>query len=147
MPSSESNDDRIEKRIDLKAPIARVWRALSDSQEFGQWFRVALDGKFVEGATVRGNVTHPGYEHMKLELRIERMEAPRRLAYQWHEVGSPEPWTDVEFTLEETATGTRLTLVESGFARLSPKKRAEQFRLNEQGWSEQMRNIERHVAA
>jgi uncharacterized protein YndB with AHSA1/START domain len=147
--TSVSPTDRIEKQIVLKATRARVWRALADSREFGAWFRVALEGEFAEGATIRGRITYPGYEHVMMEMQIERMEPERYFAYRWHPY-SPnptpaDPATLVEFRLEDAPDGTRLTIVESGFDQLPPDRRDEAFRRNDQGWSEQTRNIERHV--
>jgi uncharacterized protein YndB with AHSA1/START domain len=144
--------DRIEKHVVLRAPRARVWRALTDAQEFGTWFRVKLESPFVEGATVRGRITYPGYEHLVFEVTVERIEPERYFAYRWHPAAidpkvdySNEPTTLVEFRLEETSDGTALTIVESGFDRIPLSRRAEAFRTNEGGWSEQARNIERHV--
>ncbi|MBI2220197.1 MAG: SRPBCC family protein [Acidobacteria bacterium] len=148
----ETVTDRIEKRVVLRAARSRVWRALTDAKEFGEWFRVTLEAPFVEGATVRGNVTHPGYEHLTMEVLVERIEPQRYLAYRWHPAAvdpsadySHEPTTLVEFTLDETAEGTVLTIVESGFDRIPLARRADAFRMNEGGWTEQARNIERHV--
>jgi len=148
-----SSTDRIEKSILLRAPRARVWRALTDAREFGAWFRVALEGAFVEGATVRGRITYPGYEHLTMEMRIERMDPERLFSYRWHPYAvdpgvdySAEPTTLVEFRLEEAEGRTRLTLVESGFDCLPSGRRAEAFRMNEGGWSEQLVNVERHVS-
>jgi uncharacterized protein YndB with AHSA1/START domain len=148
-----SSTDRIEKKILLRAPRPRVWRALADAKEFGQWFRVALQEPFAEGATVRGRITYPGYEHMTMEMFIERMEPERLFSYRWHpyavEPGvdyAAEPTTLVEFHLAESAGGTLLTIVESGFDRIPADRRAEAFRMNDSGWSEQTKNIERHVA-
>ena len=149
-----TSTDRIEKNAVLRAPRSRVWRALTDWQEFGQWFRVALDGPFVEGAAVRGKITHPGYEHLTMEVTVERMEPERYFAYRWHPYAidpqvdySTEPTTLVEFRLEEAAGGTALTIVESGFDRIPAARRAEAFRMNEGGWTAQLTNIERHVAS
>ena len=112
--------DRIEKTVELKAPVARVWRALTDYQEFGQWFRVRLDGPFVAGQVARGNITHPGYEHLRWEAVVQRMEPERLFSFTWHPYAidpnqdySGEPPTLVEFTLEKIATGTRLRIVEN----------------------------------
>lgn len=145
--------DRIEKRAVLRATRARVWRALTDAGEFGKWFGVSLEGPFTEGATVRGRITHPGYEHLTMEVVVERMEAERYFSFRWHPGAidpkidySQEPKTLVEFRLEESAEGTVLTIVESGFDRIPLARRAEAFRLNDGGWTEQLRNIERHVA-
>jgi uncharacterized protein YndB with AHSA1/START domain len=146
--------DRIEKRILLKAPLSRVWRAVSDAREFGTWFRVELEEPFVAGQTVRGNITHPGYEHLRAELFVERILPQTYLSYRWHPAAiepgvdySKEPTTLVEFKLAETAEGTELTIVESGFDALPPARRAEAFRLNEGGWSAQCENIRQYVAS
>lgn len=148
-----TNTDRIENSLLLRAPRARVWRAVSDSKEFGAWFRVELDGPFVVGATVRGRITYPGYEHLKMEVRVERLEPQSLLAFRWHPAAidpaadySKEPTTLVEFRLEEAPGGTLLTVVESGFDQIPEARRAEAFRMNEGGWTEQLTNIERHVA-
>jgi len=147
-----SSTDRIEKTVHLRAPVARVWRALTDAAEFGAWFRVKLEGAFVVGATVRGRITYPGYEHLTMEVLVERMDREKLFAFRWHPAAiepgadySAEPTTLVEFRLDEEAGGTRLTVVESGFDRLPAARRSEAFRINEGGWSEQLRNIERHV--
>jgi uncharacterized protein YndB with AHSA1/START domain len=76
--------DRIEKTIELKAPVARVWRALTDHREFGQWFRVRLEGPFVPGQVAHGNITHPGYEHLRWEAVVQRMEPERLFSFTWH---------------------------------------------------------------
>lgn len=145
--------DRIEKRVVLRAPRSRVWRALTDAEEFGTWFRVRMDGPFREGTTVHGQITYPGYEHLRMEVFVERIEPERYFAYRWHPAAvnqqtdySNEPTTLVEFRLEESREGTILTVVESGFDRIPLARRAEAFRMNEQGWAEQMLNIERHVS-
>jgi len=145
--------DRIEKHVTLRAPRSRVWRALADSDQFGQWFKVRLAGPFVEGARVRGRITHPGYEHVTMEVLVERIDPERYFAYRWHPYAidpavdySAEPMTLVEFTLEETAGGTNLTIVESGFDRIPAARRAEAFRMNDNGWTGQIKNIERHVS-
>jgi len=146
-------EDRIEKRIELKAPIARVWRALTDYREFGTWFRVDLEGPFAPGQVARGKVTYPGYEHVVWHAKIVKMEHERLFALSWHPYAvdpnvdyEKEPPTLVEFRLEPTATGTLLILTESGFGALPADRRLEAFRRNEGGWTEQMKNIERHVA-
>jgi uncharacterized protein YndB with AHSA1/START domain len=144
--------DRIEKTILLRAPRARVWRAITDAEEFGAWFRVRLHGTFEPGARLRGQVTYPGYEHLTFEIHVERMEPERLVSWRWHpaavEVGvdySSEPTTLVLFELEEALGGTRLTIVESGFDALPLSRRAQAFRMNDEGWAEQMKNVERHV--
>lgn len=149
---SQPSTDRIEKRIELKAPIARVWRALTDHEEFGAWFRVQLEAPFVPGETTRGRITYPGYEHMVMEVTVQRMEKERLFSFRWHPYAvdpkvdySKEPTTLVEFTLEKTASGTLLKVVESGFDALPAERRAEAFRANDGGWEQQMKNIEGHV--
>jgi uncharacterized protein YndB with AHSA1/START domain len=144
--------DRIEKTIELKAPISRVWRALTDHQEFGTWFRVRLEGPFVPGRVAAGQITYPGYEHIRFEAVVQKMEPERLFSFTWHPYAvdpkvdySGEPPTLVEFTLEKTATGTLLRVVESGFDRIPAKRRNEAFRMNEGGWSAQIKNIARHV--
>ena len=145
-------NDRIEKRIELKAPISRVWRALTDYREFGQWFRVKLDGPFVPGEVSRGHITYPGYEHLKWEAVVQKMELERLFSFTWHPYAidpnkdySKETPTLVEFRLEKTPTGTLLLLTESGFDKIPDDRRLEAFRMNDGGWTEQMKNIERHV--
>jgi uncharacterized protein YndB with AHSA1/START domain len=149
-------NDRIEKRIELKAPISRVWRALTDYREFGEWFRVKLDGPFVVGQVSLGYMTYPGCEHVKWEAVVQKMEPERLFSFTWphpksieKEHYSPdyskEPSTLVEFRLEKTSTGTLLLVTESGFENLPGDRRLEAFRQNEGGWTEQMKNIEKYV--
>jgi uncharacterized protein YndB with AHSA1/START domain len=145
--------DRIEKKILLRAPKARVWRAIADAKEFGSWFGANLEGEFVPGAKVSGKITTKGYEHLTMLVAVERVDKERLLSFRWHPYdidpavdSSSEPMTLVEFQLEETAEGTLLTVVESGFDKVPPARRAKAFEMNDQGWTEQMRNIERHVA-
>lgn len=145
--------DIINKTIDLRAPIDRVWRALIDPREFGAWFRVELDGPFVVGEVTTGRITHPRCEHMLWRSRTERMEAPRLLVFHWPHPTDPfsesdtstAPETRVEFRLEEIETGTRLTVTESGFEALPEQRRATVMRRNTGGWDEQARNIQGHV--
>jgi uncharacterized protein YndB with AHSA1/START domain len=146
--------DRIEKTIVLNAPRSRVWRALANAGEFGAWFGASLEGAFAPGARVKGQITIPGYEHVSMDLAIERVEPEKLLSFRWHpyaiEPGvdySSEPPTLVEFHLEEVAGGTQVTVVESGFDRIPLARRAEAFRMNEDGWGQQLESIARHVAA
>ncbi|HEY4045419.1 MAG TPA: SRPBCC family protein [Acidobacteriaceae bacterium] len=146
-------NDRIEKRMELKAPVSRVWRALTDYREFGQWFRVNLEGPFVQGQVSRGNITYPGYEHLKWEAVVQKIEPERLFSFTWHPYAvdpkidySKEPSTLVEFHLEKTTNGTLLVLTESGFDKIPSSRRLEAFRMNEGGWTEQMKNIESYVA-
>lgn len=150
-------DSKIEKRMELRAPVERVWRAVTDHREFGEWFRVALEAPFVAGETARGRILHPGYEHVVWEARVQKMEPQRLFSFTWPHAKtldkagySPdyagEPRTLVEFRLEPTATGTLLTVTESGFENLPAGRREDAFRRNEGGWAQQMRNIESYVA-
>ena len=149
----ESNDqDRIEKQIDLKAPVARVWRAVTDYREFSQWFGVNLEGPFAPGQTARGRITYPGYEQYVMEIVVQTMEPERLFSFTWHPYAldlqrdySQEPPTLVEFRFEPKGDGTLLTLIESGFGKIPADRRLEAFRMNESGWTEQMENIKRHV--
>ena len=148
-----TDSDRIEKSIILHATRSRVWRAITNAEEFGTWFRVQLEGTFVQGATIRGKITYPGYEHLTMEMQVERIEPERYFAYRWHPYAidpnvdySSEPTTLVEFRLEDADGGTLLTIVESGFDQIPLARRAEAFRMNDRGWAEQTRNIERHVS-
>jgi uncharacterized protein YndB with AHSA1/START domain len=149
-----TNTDRIEKRVTLRAPRARVWRALTTAKEFGAWFGAKLEGTFRDGATVRGHVTIKGYEHVMLELLVERMDPERFFSYRWHPYAvdsridySKEPMTLVEFRLEDADGGTELTIVESGFDQLPASRRAEAFRMNDGGWNGQIKNIDRYVTS
>jgi uncharacterized protein YndB with AHSA1/START domain len=144
--------DRVEKQIEVKAPVSRVWRALTDYREFGEWFRVKIDGPFVPGEVSRGHITWPGYEHLQWEAVVTAMEPERLFAFTWHPYAidpkvdySAEPQTLVEFRLEKTAEGTLLTVTESGFDKIPAGRRAEAFRMNQNGWAQQMQNIERYV--
>jgi uncharacterized protein YndB with AHSA1/START domain len=145
--------DRIEKQIELKAPLARVWRALTDYREFGEWFRVKLDGPFAPGQPSTGHITYPGYEHLQWHAVVQKMEPERLFSFTWHPYGidpnvdySKETPTLVEFRLEKTKIGTLLTLTETGFDSIPADRRIEAFRANEGGWTEQMKNIESYVA-
>lgn len=146
-------EDKIVKTIELKAPLARVWRAISDSREFGEWFRVKFEGPFVAGTTAVGQVTHPGYEHLRMQVQVQKMEPEKLLSFTWHPYAidtavdySGETPTLVEFRLEATSDGTRLTVTESGFENVPARRRAEAFRMNEGGWAQQIQNIESYLA-
>ena len=149
---TSSSTDRIEKRIDLNAPVARVWRALTDHRQFGAWFRVDLRGPFVPGEVTRGNITYPGYEHLVMEVVTQKMEPEREFSFHWHPYAvdpqvdySQEPPTLVTFTLTPTPTGTLLVVTESGFDAIPPGRRDEAFRMNDGGWTVQIKNIEQYV--
>src|SRR5437773_3970961 len=146
--------DRIEREILLKAPRSRVWRALSNAEEFGNWFGVGLKGKtFAAGQRVQGQITYPGYEHLVFDVLIERLEPERLLSWRWHPAAvdpsvdySKEPTTLVVFELKEVDGGTLLSVVESGFDNVPPSRRLDAFRMNSEGWDEQIQNIEKLVA-
>lgn len=145
--------DRIEKKILLRASKARVWRAISDSKEFGAWFGVNLEGPFVPGAAVSGKITTKGYEHVTMVVLVEKVDRERLLSFRWRPYAidpkvdySKEPMTLVEFQLEEGKDGTMLTVVESGFDHIPLARRAEAYKMNDGGWAAQVKNIERHVA-
>ncbi len=147
-------EDRIEKRIEVKAPVSRVWRALTDHREFGRWFRVMLESPFVPGETTRGQVTFPGYEHLAWTATVQRMEAERLFSFTWHPYAvdprvdyTTEPPTLVEFKLEAIPGGALVVVTESGFAALPAHRRDEAFRMNDRGWTIQMQNIADHVGS
>ena len=147
-----SSTDCIEKRIELNAPVSRVWRALTDYRQFGAWFRVNLQGPFVPGEVTRGNITYPGYEHLVMEVVTQTMEPKRVFSFHWHPYAidpqvdySQEPPTLVTFTLTPTPTGTLLVVTESGFDAIPPGRRDEAFRMNDGGWTVQIKNIEQYV--
>jgi uncharacterized protein YndB with AHSA1/START domain len=147
-----SSTDRIEKSVLLRAPRARVWRALTDAEEFGRWFGVILSGPLNPGATVTGKITHKGYEDAPFELTVERIEPERLFSYRWHPYAhdpkvdyTREPTTLVTFELKEAEGGVLLTVVETGFDAIPPARRAEAYRMNDGGWAQQMTSIERHV--
>ena len=146
-------NNRIEKQIALNAPVSRVWRALTDHKEFGEWFRVKLDAPFVPGQTSTGYITWPGYEHLKWEAVVQDMEPDSYFSFTWHPYAidptvdySGETPTLVEFRLESTATGTLLTVTESGFEDVAEYRHAEAFLRNDGGWAQQIKNIEEYVA-
>jgi uncharacterized protein YndB with AHSA1/START domain len=146
------NTDSIEKRIELKAPVPRVWRALTNHIEFGQWFGVKLESPFVLGKSTAGMITHPGFNH-RWEAVVQKMEPEKLFCLAWHPFSidpkidySKETPTLVEFRLEKIPTGTLLTVRESGFDKIPAGRRAEAFRMHDNGWTDQMTNIEDYVA-
>ena len=148
-----SSTDRIERQVVLKAPRSRVWRALSNAEEFGTWFGVALKGKaFAAGQRTRGQIAIPGYEHIVFDVLVERVEPERLLSFRWHPYPadpsvdySKETPTLVVFELEEAAGGTLLRVVESGFDKIPAARRMEAFRMNSAGWDGQLKNITKHL--
>jgi len=148
-----TSKNSIEKKIELKAPVSRVWRALTDYREFGQWFRVHIDGPFKPNEASTGHMLYPGFEHVKWEALIKKIEPQTLFSYTWHPFAiepdidySKEIPTLVEFKLEPTTTGTMLYLTESGFENVPAERRAEAFEMDEGGWESQMANIQKYVS-
>jgi len=156
--------DRIEKKVLLHAPLNRVWRAISDSTEFGTWFGMKFNGPFAPGATMRGTIVpttvdaeiakaQKPYEGLAFEIVIDQIEPERLFSFRWHPGAvepdidySVEPTTLVTFALEETADGVMLTLTESGFDQIPLARRAKAFASNDGGWAAQMKLIARYLA-
>jgi uncharacterized protein YndB with AHSA1/START domain len=156
--------DRIEKKILLRAPRKRVWRALSDSTEFGTWFGMKFDGPFTPGARVRGTIVgttvdadvakaQKEYEGLPFEITVDRIEPERLFSIRWHPNAverdvdySQEPTMLIVFTLEEVANGIMLTVTESGFDQIPLARRAKAFQANEQGWGMVVKPIEKYLA-
>jgi len=146
-------DNQIEKRIELAAPPSRVWRALTDYREFGEWFRVKLEGPFEVGQLSRGRITYPGYEHVEWQATVKEMQPEKLFSFTWHPYAvepdtdySKEPPTLVEFRLTPVAGGTLLVITESGFDHIPAHRRMEALRMNSGGWEEQTGNIADHVS-
>ena len=145
---SDISSNQIVKVIDLEAPIAKVWRAISDYREFGQWFRVKLDQPFIEGGISTGYITYPGHEDVRWFAVVERLEAMHYFSFRWYDSDDPaqahenqEPSLLVEFEITSTPSWTRLTITESGFAALPNKRRVELMRQNAEGWDIQAKNV------
>lgn len=156
--------DRIEKQVVLRAPLSRVWRAITDSREFGSWFGVNFTSPFKAGAQVAGTITpttvdptvaetQKPYEGMAFNITVDRIEPEKLFSFRWHPGGidpaidySKEPTTLVVFELKEVPGGTMLTVTESGFNGIPLSRRAEAFKMNEGGWAAQMTLIEKYLA-
>ncbi len=146
--------DRIERKVLLNAPRKKVWEALTDAEQFGRWFGIALKGKtFVVGETIEAPITYPGYEHVIWKAKIERILPQTRFSFSWHpfavEKGidyDKEAPTLVEFTVEDRSPGILLRVVESGFYAIPEARRQKAFKMNSRGWDEQMRNIEGYLS-
>ena len=150
--SIHKDQDKIEKIVDLAAPVARVWQAITDHKEFGEWFRVRLDNPFKVGETTTGSMTFPGHEHVKWVSMTEQMDHESLFAFSWppsavdpDTVYDKEAKVRVEFRLEPTETGTRLTISETGFQQFPEAKRLEVLRSNTEGWDIQAKNVATHV--
>jgi uncharacterized protein YndB with AHSA1/START domain len=150
---STHDTDRIEKQIVINAPRSRVWQAISDAGQFGEWFQVDMSGvEFRAGQPVHAKMTYPGHEGKPFEMVVDRIEPERLFSFRWHPYGidpnidySNEPMTLIEFRLEEIEGSTKLTITESGFDRIPLARRAEAFRMNSEGWGMQLHNIEAYV--
>jgi uncharacterized protein YndB with AHSA1/START domain len=150
--TTPSSTDRIQKSIVLRAPRSRVWRALTDSQRFGEWFQARVEGPFVAGRRAEGAITYPGYEHLRFEVTVEQMEPERLFSWRWQPGGDPdvdpaEPTTLVVFELEDVPEGTRLTVTETGFDRIPVARRAKAFRENDAGWTGQLESLGKYLAS
>lgn len=152
--TAPTSTDRIERSIHIKAPRSRVWRALSNAEEYGHWFGANLKGQtFAPGQHVRGPMDAScGHDNVIFDALIERVEPEHLLSYRWHPYAvdqaidySTEQRTLVTFTLKDAAEGTLLTVVESGFDQVPPARRLEAFRMNSAGWEAQLKNIDRHA--
>ena len=148
----DSGQDRIEKIVDLAAPVSRVWRAITDHVQFGEWFRVRLDGPFQVGVTTTGRMTDPGHEHVKWVSVTEEMAPERRFVFSWPPSAvdpdtkyAPDAKVIVVFGLEPTKHGTRLTITETGFKQFPVRKRLDILRSNAEGWNIQAKNIADYV--
>lgn len=147
-----NSNDQIVKAVNINAPISRVWQALTDYKQFGEWFRVKLNEPFAPGSRSTGVTTYPGYEGHQWFATIESMEPESLFSFRWNhdniEAGLPpeqQPTTHVEFRLEQSASGTLLTITESGFESLPESKRGAIMRGNIEGWNIQAKNIADYV--
>lgn len=156
-------NDRIVKKIVLKATLARVWSAISDSRQFGRWFGVRFEGPFVEGQLVKGKIVptevdegvareQKAFEGMGCDVEVEQIVPQRLLSFRWKPGAEPDtsphgPKTLVVFELEAVDGGTQLTVTESGFEQLPLDKRAKVFADNEGGWAIQCTLIGKYLDA
>lgn len=144
--------NHIVKHIELNAHVARVWRALTDYKEFAEWFCLILDTPFAPGKKVDAILNYPGMERLKWQITIDKIEPETLFSFYWHPHAinpemdySKEEKTLVEFRLEKISGGTSLTVTESGFDSLPASRRDEAFRMNSEGWKEQLENIKKYV--
>jgi uncharacterized protein YndB with AHSA1/START domain len=145
--------NRIEKQILIDAPVARVWEALTDARQFGAWFLVKMDGAFIAGKPASGQITYPGYEHLRMTIVVDAITPMTSFSFFWHPYATNpnvdyerETPTLVEFTLERVTGGTLLKVTESGFENIPAERRAEAFLRNDGGWEQQMKNILAYVS-
>lgn len=159
-----ADTDRIQKRVILRAPLERVWNAVSDSSRFGDWFGVRFEGPFVAGMAIKGKIVptkadpdvakmQEPYSGMPFDCIVERIEPMKLFSFRWHPFAvdpgvdySKEPTTLVTFELEPVPGGTQLTITESGFDSIPLSRRAKAFEMNEHGWAGQTRLIEKYLA-
>lgn len=148
-----SKTDCIQKKILLRAPRSRVFRALTNAREFGQWFGAQIEGDFVPGQLSRGKIPYKGEEYT-WEVTVEQIVPETLFSFRWHPYAldknvdySREPTTLVSFELEEAEGGTMLTVTESGFDRVPLARRAQAFQMNERGWEHQIHAIDRYLSA
>lgn len=149
----ERGTDRFERQIHMKAPRSKVWQAITDAKQFGQWFGCELRGDFAAGQPIQGKINDPpGYEHLPMELQVQQIEPETRFSFRWHPYAvegevdyAKEPTTLIEFVLEDRDGGTLLTISESGFDAIPEHRRAEAYRNNGKGWAIQAQRIARHV--
>ncbi len=145
-------ENRIEKQMELAAPVSRVWQAPTDSRQFGQWFGVQMEGPFIAGEPVTGRITVTGYENLLMDLVVQAIEPETLFSYTWHPYAvdpkveySRETPTLVEFRLKPTERGTLLQVTETGFENLPTERYTDAFRMNNRGWEQQMRQIQQYV--
>jgi uncharacterized protein YndB with AHSA1/START domain len=139
---------RIERSTFIRAPRSRVWRAIAQAGEFAAWFEVKAEGEFTPGATVRMTTTNPKYPGIEFSVIVDQVVPERSLSWHWHPgavINTDEPPTRVEFLLADAEGGTTVTVIESGFERLSLAKRAAAFEDNNKGWAEQLDNLTRYL--
>jgi uncharacterized protein YndB with AHSA1/START domain len=151
---AKTTPDHIERSVIIPAPRERVWNALTDAAQFGEWFRVKLNGSFEPGETIRGSVNERDFKGLPVEMEIGQMDSGKRFSWRWHPAAinpkidySREPTTLVEFRLEDAPAGTHLTVIESGFSEIPPERRDAAYRMNYEGWGIQMSRIEQYVGA
>lgn len=144
--------DKIEKKIELQAPISVVWKALTDHHEFGEWFHVIVEKPFVEGQKTHGKLTYPGFEDYPWVINVKKIEPQRLFSFTWNPYAidkkrdySKETPTLIEFKLEKSKNGTSLILTETGFEKIPQDRREEAYSMNDEGWTEQMENIKSYL--
>jgi uncharacterized protein YndB with AHSA1/START domain len=142
----------VERSTLVRAPRSCVWQALTNIQEFSKWFGVEAEGEFAPGARMRMISTHESYKGVEFFVDVVKMDAPEIFSWRWHpgakqpgEDNSSEPMTLVEFRLTEVEGGTLVTVVESGFDRLSLARRARVFEDNSKGWQFQLASLTRYA--